>query len=86
MIDIFSYQSYFRYLLLLLLILIIVILLIYYYYNHTYLSVDQSIFKNMKQYYINLERSKDRNENIYKILSGQDLYPERYGAIDGKKL
>ena len=31
----------------------------------------------MKQCYINLERSKDRNENIYKLLSEQNLYPER---------
>ena len=83
-----SFESFdsFIYLVVLLLLVLLILLFNYYYQNHTYLSIDHSIFKDMKQYYINLERSKDRNQNISKILSEQNLYPERYEAVDGKKI
>ena len=40
----------------------------------------------MKIYYINLDRSKDRKQNVESICYSQNLIPERISAIDGKKI
>ena len=44
-------------------------------------------FKNFPKYYINLDRSKDRRENMEKEIASYDLKNiKRVKAFDGKKL
>jgi len=74
-------------LIILLLIIIIVSLISYFiYHNFFKIEIDDSLFDNMGIYYINLDRSIDRRENIEYMCQRHGINPERFPAVDGKLL
>ena len=63
---------------------LILIFIYFYFFNNT--IYDETLFQNMKIYYINLDQSKDRKQNVESICYSQNLTPERINAVDGKKI
>ena len=50
------------------------------------INVDYSLFNTMGIYYINLDRSLDRRQNIEKMCREHEIKATRVSAVDGKKL
>lgn len=67
-------------------LLFLIFICIYLYFFKKRIVYDSKLFENMKIYYINLDRSKDRKQNVESICYSQNLTPERINAIDGKKI
>lgn len=65
--------------------LFLILIYIYFYFFNTTIY-DLSLFQNMKIYYINLDQSKDRKQNVESICYSQNLSPERINAINGKEI
>lgn len=65
-------------------ILIIIVIIVYFYYNKEIKYDD--LFKNMNVYYINLNRSPERKQNVEFICKHQNLIPKRIEAIDSKDI
>lgn len=66
--------------------LFLIFICIYFYFFKKDVIYDTKLFENMKIYYINLDRSKDRKESVESICYSQNLTPERISAIDGKNI
>jgi len=74
-------------LIIIILIIIIVSLISYFVYHNFFREkIDESLFDNMAIYYINLDRSRDRRNNIESMCQRHGLNPERFPAVDGKLL
>ena len=74
-------------LIIMILIIIIVSLLSYFiYHNFFKIDIDDNLFDNMSIYYINLDRSKDRRQNIEYMCQRHGITAERFSAVDGKLL
>ena len=54
--------------------------------NYVTINVDYSVFNTMGIYYINLDRSLDRRQNIEKMCREHEIKATRVSAVDGKKL
>jgi len=67
-------------------ILVSILIFIYLYFFKKKIIYDETLFQNMKIYYINLDRSEDRKQSLESICSSQNIVSERIKAIDGKKL
>ena len=67
-------------------ILVSILIFIYLYFFKKKIIYDETLFQNMKIYYINLDRSEDRKQSLESICSSQNIVSERITAIDGKKL
>jgi glycosyl transferase family 25 len=67
-------------------ILVSILIFIYLYFFKKNIVYDETLFQNMKIYYINLDRSEDRKQSLESICSSQNIVSERITAIDGKKL
>ena len=65
--------------------LFLILIFIYFYFFNN-IIYDESLFQNMKIYYINLDQSKDRKQNVESICYSQNLLPERINAINGKEI
>jgi len=74
--------------LIILILIIIVVSLISYFVYHKFfiIEIDDTLFENMATYYINLDRSKDRRQNIESMCREHGINVERFSAIDGKLL
>jgi len=66
--------------------LLVFVLIVVVYFFSSDNSFSDNLFDTMKIYYINLDRSKERMNNVERICSEHDLVSERIVAIDGKKL
>lgn len=56
------------------------------YIMHNYLNEVSKKLLLENAFYINLERSKDRNEMLKEQFKKVNLYPKRFEAIDGRKI